>query len=177
MATFRRALVPGGTYFFTVVSHQRRPLLTGPPVLAALRQAMQTVQRRYPFEQDAVVLMPDHLHAIWTLPPEDHVYSRRWALIKRLTSQAVRDVLPERSAGRRAELGLWQRRFWEHLIRDEADYQQHLHYLHFNPVKHGHVARVVDWPHSSFHRWLRAGVYEADWGVAECLDGAGFGEP
>ena len=182
MATFRRALAPGASYFFTVVTHRRLPLLVMPEVRAALKAALQEVKQLQPFEQDALVLLPDHLHAIWTLPPEDCDYARRWARIKLLTSRAVRHVLPKpetTSALKRNELGLWQRRFWEHQIRDEHDYQRHMHYLHFNPVKHGQVSRVVDWPYSSFHRWMRAGVYSEDWGAVEVIDasGAAFGEP
>lgn len=180
MATFRRALVPGGSYFFTAVTHRRLPLLTIPEVRAALRAAIRSTQLRYPFEQDAIVLLPDHLHAIWTLPTDDCDYSRRWSLIKRQTSQAVRAASPallSSPAGSRQESGLWQRRFWEHLIRDEADYEAHMHYLHFNPVKHGLAAAALDWPHSSFHRWVKAGVYAADWGLREADSSAGFGEP
>jgi putative transposase len=177
MATFRRALVPGGCYFFTVGTYQRQKLLTYPSVLVALRTAFDSVRSRHPFEIDAMVVLPDHLHCIWTLPPEDHDYARRWSLIKRETSRLVRHLIaaPLRPSGtRRHENGLWQRRFWEHLIRDENDFSRHVDYIHWNPVKHGLCERVVEWPHSSFHRYVRRGLLPLDWATGD-IEGQ-FGE-
>jgi putative transposase len=180
MATFRRSLVPGATYFFTLNSYQRRKVLTEPPFYSALKQALRQVKAEHPFSIDAFVLLPDHLHCIWTLPPNDANYALRWNLIKRMVSQATRnDLTPLLSASRikRKELGLWQRRFWEHQIRDDADFVRHVDYIHWNPMKHGHVSRVTDWPYSSFHRYVRDGVYSNDWAGTVAVDaGSGFGE-
>jgi putative transposase len=126
---------------------------------------------------DAIVILPDHLHAVWTLPDGDRDFALRWRLIKAAFSRGL--SAGERisaSRARKAERGIWQRRYWEHTLRDDDDLARHIDYIHFNPVKHGHVARVVDWPHSSFHRMVERGVYPADWG-GHAADPAGdFGE-
>jgi len=172
MATFRRSVVPGATYFFTVNTYQRIKVLTGEPFYRALKQALRQVMAKHRFEIDAFVLLPDHIHCIWTLPPDDGDYAMRWNIVKRLVSQATRnEIVPLLSASRikRKELGLWQRRFWEHQIRDDDDFAMHVDYIHWNPMKHGYVSRVVDWPYSSFHQYLRNGVYPENWaGTAEC---------
>lgn len=176
MSDYRRARDVGACYLFTLVTHQRRPLLTEPPLRAALRGAIEQVRQRHPFVIHAWVLLPDHLHCLWQLPEEDADYGLRWSLIKRLTSQAVPSVQGVSLSRRlRREAGLWQRRFWEHRIRDEADYRRHMDYLHWNPVRHGLVERVGDWRWSSYHRLVREGVYPADWGGAADGEG-GFGE-
>lgn len=167
MATFRRSITPGATYFFTVVTYRRRAVLTDPPCYRALREAFRRTKLNHPFDVEALVLLPDHLHCIWTLPPSDADYAMRWSLIKRFTSQSLRQALdPRVSASRRArgELGLWQRRFWEHQIRDDRDLVRHTDYIHWNPVKHGYVKQAKDWPHSTFHRLVRQGIYDVDWG-------------
>ncbi len=175
MPCYRR-LFTGSTYFFTVVTYQRRRILCEPDLRAALRQAIQTVRRTRPFTIDAWVLLPDHMHSIWTLPTEDTDYSTRWAEIKRQVSTSCRNSLhaPElltRSGKHRGESTIWQRRFWEHQIRDGVDMERHLDYLHFNPVKHGHARQVIDWPYSTFHRYVREGIYAGDWaGTVEIGD-------
>ncbi len=119
-----------------------------------------------PFVIEAFVLLPDHLHCIWTLPPDDADYATRWSMIKRGMSQKVRNLIqvPLRmSQQNRGEIGLWQRRFWEHQIRDDADREGHVDYIHWNPVKHGYVRQVRDWPYSSFHRFVARGYYPLDW--------------
>lgn len=130
-----------------------------------------------PFEIVALVLLPDHLHAVWTLPPGDPDYPRRWAMIKRHVAREARcgvaAPLP-RSMAARHETGVWQRRHREHLIRDEADLQRHVDYIHINPVKHGYVERVADWPHCAFHRYVKRGWLPPEW-AAESADGD-FGE-
>lgn len=140
---FRRARIPGGTYFFTVVAAERRPLLIDNA--SRLREAFRSVKHRYPFHIEAIVVLPDHLHAIWRLPDGDADYPLRWSLIKRHFSIG----LPAgwRTASRRSkrEKGIWQRRYWEHCIRDENDLHRHLDYIHYNPAKHGFVNRVADW--------------------------------
>ena len=171
MPQYRRTLVPGGSFFFTVVTEGRRRLLTDEPARFALRQAIQDVRLERPFRIDGWVLLPDHLHAIWTLPREDHDYATRWRLIKgrvtRLLAEAGHDT-KAMTARRRAkgQGSLWQNRFWEHRLRDDNDIRRHLDCLHFNPVKHGLVHRAADWRWSSFHRYVAEGVYPVEWGVA-----------
>ncbi|MCY1298209.1 REP-associated tyrosine transposase [compost metagenome] len=175
MSTYRRAQ-DGTLYFFTLVTEQRRPLLTHAAARQALREAIRHTRQRYPFAIHGWVLLPEHLHCLWELPAQDMDFGRRWSLIKRLTSQTLAPpsaVVLSRHL--RREASLWQRRFWEHRIRDEPDYRRHMDYLHWNPVKHGLVQRVADWPWSSFHRLVREGVYPADWG-GDRHDEGRFGE-
>jgi putative transposase len=172
MSNYRRALQPGGRFFFTVVTFERRPLLTSPRARPLVREAIAETCRERPFEAVAQVLLPDHLHAIWTLPHGDDDFSTRWRLIKTRVTQSLRgagmDVTnPRPSRQRRHQHAVWQPRFWEHVIRDEEDLQRHVDYIHWNPVKHGLVARVRDWPWSTFHRYVREGVYPVDWGSYE----------
>ncbi|MBG0841024.1 REP-associated tyrosine transposase [Ectopseudomonas toyotomiensis] len=177
MSNYRRARDAGACYFFTLVSHQRLPVLTDAPLRAALRRAIERVRLHRPFVIEGWVLLPDHLHCLWRMPQGDADFGARWSMIKRLTSQAV--AVPgtvSLSRSLRRESGLWQRRFWEHRIRDEDDYQRHLDYLHFNPVRHGLVPRVADWPWSSFHRLVKEGVYPADWGGDAVVDNCEYGE-
>src|SRR5262249_9398551 len=130
----------------------------------ALREATQWTRRRYPFHTDAFVVLPNHMHAMWTLPPDDADFSTRWRLIKTRFARAIpRTERLSQVREARGERGSWQRRFWEHLIRDEDDYARHVEYSYFNPVKHGLVRCVKDWPYSSFHRDVRAGLFAADW--------------
>jgi putative transposase len=170
MPSYKRAArIRGGTYFFTHITNKRKPLLVNEEARYCLRQALSEVQYEHPFEIDGLCLLPDHLHMIWTLPKGDRDYSQRWAAVKGLFSKKYRSSARSypQSIGSRLGLGeraFWQRRFWEHLITDEDDFRRHLDYLHYNPVKHGHVASVVDWPWSSFHRYARAGIYPLNWG-------------
>ena len=168
MPYYRRSLT-GSTYFFTVVTHRRRPILCDDAVRTALRHAIERVRTRLPFTTDAMVLMPDHLHCIWTLPEGEADYSTRWAIIKSSVSRFA--LVSTVSTGTRnpsrikhRDASIWQRRFHEHEIRDDRDFERHMDYIHFNPVKHGHVASVADWPYSTFHRYVKQGVYPADWG-------------
>jgi putative transposase len=171
MSHYRR-LTEGPTYFFTVVSYRRRPIFCDEKVRAALGRAVRAVRESRPFTVDAWVLLPDHMHCIWTLHNGDHNYSSRWGEIKRLVSIACRSDFREPtlltvSARKRRESTLWQRRFWEHQIRDENDFERHVDYIHFNPVKHRYVQRVCDWPHSTFHRYVREKIYPQDWGATQ----------
>ena len=171
MPQYRRADVPGGSYFFTVVMERRQRVLTDEPVRVALREAIQKVRADRPFRIDGWVLLPDHLHAIWTLPVDDADFSTRWRLIKSHVTRACGDAYRNWAllSARRVEKRqgtLWQQRYWEHLLRDDADFAHHLDYLHWNPVKHGLVTRAGDWPWSSFHRYVAGGKYGADWGIA-----------
>lgn len=168
MPNYVRASTKGGTYFFTVVTYRRRKILCSKDIRNTLREAIRATQTKSPFIIDAWVLLPDHLHCIWTLPENDADFCTRWAMIKRFVSKECgsqfhqNEGLPE-SKNHRHESTIWQRRFWEHQIRDESDYEKHMNYLHYNPVKHGYVDRVVDWPHSTFHRLVRQDVYKLNW--------------
>lgn len=164
MTNYRRNFLPGGTYFFTVNLADRDARLLVENI-ALLRAAFRYGRRRHPFAIEAIVVLPDHLHAIWTLPDGDADFSLRWRLIKSAFSRGLPvDEQISSSRESRQERGIWQRRYWEHTIRDEADFARHADYIHFNPVKHGHAARVRDWPYSSFHRMVRRGAYPVDWG-------------
>ena len=177
MSNYRRARDAGACYFFTLVSNQRHSVLTDAPLRAALRSAIERVRLHHPFVIEGWVLLPDHLHCVWRMPQGDADFSLRWSMIKRFTSQAfpvVGSICLSRSL--RRESGLWQRRFWEHRIRDENDYERHMDYLHFNPVKHGLVSRVGDWPWSSFHRLVSEGVYPLDWSGDALADDGEYGE-
>lgn len=161
----------GQTYFFTVVTHGRQPILTSDLGRSSLRVAFRKICEESPFHITAVVLLPDHLHMIWELPPGDSDYSTRWKRIKALFTKRWNrqgGVKTKRSESRqkRGEQGVWQRRFFEHTCRDERDLKRCLNYLHVNPLKHGIVPRVKDWPWSSFHRYVRLGEYPRDWGSA-----------
>ena len=161
---YRRARTPGGTYFFTVnLLERQRDLLV--QHIAVLRTVVQKVRAAHPFHIDAMVVLPDHLHAVWTLPENDADFSTRWGLIKAGFSRCL-PADEQRNACRTAkgERGIWQRRFWEHLIRDEQDYAAHMDYCHYNPVKHGYVESAAQWPYSSFHRHVQPGTYMMDWG-------------
>jgi putative transposase len=163
MPNYRRVWVPGGTYFFTVTLLERKRRLLVEHI-GALRAAFRVAQAARPFETLGIVILPDHLHAIWRLPEGDADFATRWRQIKSGFSRRVA-VDERRSAVRiaKGERGIWQRRYWEHLIADELDLRHHLDYLHYNPVKHGHVDRVCDWPYSIFHREVRRGRYPIDW--------------
>ncbi|AXQ30879.1 transposase [Solimonas sp. K1W22B-7] len=177
MVQYRRARVAGATYFFTVALEDRRASLLTEHV-ELLRAAFRSVHAARPFDLDAIAVMPEHLHAIWVLPEGDADYATRWQLIKTGFTRALRETgvpLPSRSNGTPA---VWQRRYWEHLIRDEDDWQRHRDYIFYNPVKHGQVSRVADWPHSSFHRMVRRGELPSDWGGDAAASASGhFGEP
>src|ERR1700730_13520382 len=176
MANYRRNFIPGASYFFTVnLADRQVSLLT--EHIGALRTAFRETRTRHQFAIEAIVVLPDHLHAIWTLPEGDADFALRWRLIKSTFSRGF--VAGERrspSRAKKGERGIWQRRYWEHTLRDEGDFARHADYIHFNPVKHGHVNRVRDWPYSSFHRMVRFGVYPIDWAGDAADDRSRFGE-
>jgi len=163
MANYIRMRRPVGTYFFTVNVAQPGSWALVDQI-DALRAAVWQTQRERPFYIDAMVVLPDHLHAVWTLPKGDADYSTQWRLIKSRFAHGVGSD-PARSASKRrkAELGIWQRRFWEHTIRDRSDYRAHVAYCWINPVKHGFVERAVDWPHSSIHRDIKRGLVGSEY--------------
>lgn len=164
---YRRPPLTGGTFFFTVVTHDRRPFLCEAASIDLLKTSFRRVLAAHPFTVEAIVILPDHLHTIWTLPADDGSFSMRWGLIKsgfsRRCDPECRGA-PTASRVLRKEQAVWQHRFWEHQIRDEDDYARHVDYIHYNPVKHGYVKTPRDWPHSSFHRFVRKGLYPAHWG-------------
>ena len=176
MTAYRRNFVPGATYFFTVALADRRlALLTDH--IDALRAGFREIRLRHPFAIEAIVVLPDHLHAIWTLPEGDRDFSTRWSLIKADFSRALpRDEPVSHSRRRKRERGIWQRRYWEHTIRDDDDFARHFDYIHFNPVKHGYVENVADWPYSSFHHMVRSGFYPPDWAIGTSDTDGDFGE-
>jgi len=179
MSRYRRAPIAGGTYFFTLNTYRRQVLLTQPEVLTALRSPHRVVRATRPFRVEAMVVLPDHLHAVWSLPSGDADYSTRELAQTPRLPDARHLLLASQSASRhkRRELVLWQRRFWEHQIRDAGDYARHVDYVHYNPVKHGSVAEVRDWPYSTFHRYVRLGLYPNDWaGTAVARTQGGDGE-
>jgi putative transposase len=160
--------VPGGTYFFTVVTYNRGRFLCEPAACDCLRATIHECRQRWPFESIAFVLLPDHLHAIWTLPTGDCGYSQRWAWLKHtFTRRWLEARCSAADSGRiwQRRRTVWQPRFWEHTIREEKDFGNHLDYIHYNPVKHGYAVKPQDWPYSSFHRFAKLGWYEPDWGA------------
>lgn len=164
MTQYRRARSTGGTYFFTVALADRRSALLVDRV-SSLRNAFRHVQRVHPFAIEAIVILPDHLHSVWRLPPSDADYSTRWRLIKTEFSRVIpADELRNASRIAKNERGIWQRRYWEHLIRDDTDFVRHVDYIHNNPARHGHVKRLADWPLSSFHKFVQLGILPHDWG-------------
>ncbi len=176
MTSYRRNFVPGGSFFFTLnLADRRLSLLTTHVEL--LRAAFRETRERHPFAIDTIVILPDHLHVVWTMPEGDANFATRWRLIKSTFSRKL--VLGEPISASRAgkgERGIWQRRYWEHTIRDERDFERHIDYIHINPVKHGLVKRVCDWAPSSFHRFVKLGIYPPDWAGDASSDSGDFGE-
>lgn len=169
MPEYRRSHVKGGTFFFTLVTYLRKSILIEPQSIAILHTVWEDVQTKHPFHTDAIYLLPDHIHCIWTLPEDDADYSLRWKEIKRIFThryvyQTGPKITPTDSRQKRLESTIWQRRFWEHTIRDEKDLENHLNYIHYNPVKHGLVTKPVDWEWSSFRYFVKGGAYDKDWG-------------
>ena len=172
MPNFRRWYQEGGTWFFTVVTCQRQPLFKNAPASQRLGNCIRSEQSTNRFENIAIVLLPDHLHCVWQLPRGDSDFSNRW---KRIKSQFSREWIRHGGqeanisdkAATRGQRGIWQSRFWEHMIRDQQDLKNHCDYIHYNPVKHGYVDAPKDWTSSSFQRFVKTGEYEMDWGRSE----------
>ena len=163
MSVYRRNYVAGGTYFFTVNLLDRKKALLVDYV-GALRESVAQVKRKRPFQIDAWVVLPDHMHAVWTLPEGDSDYSGRWREIKKAFNRYIpMDELLSPARQQQGERGIWQRRFWEHTIKSDVDYRHHIDYVHINPLKHGLVNSVKDWPYSSFHQYVKKGVYPENW--------------
>lgn len=162
--------MPGCIYFFTLVTYNRIWIFNNDEDVQILKSAISQIKKEDPFELNAIVILPEHLHLIMQLNNDDSNYSRKIANIKRIfgkmyqTRYTMRPVLPD-SAVKRNELGIWQRRFWEHRIRDSKDYDAHANYIHYNPVKHKLVKSVADWKWSSYFSFLKAGFYDKEWGT------------
>ncbi len=172
---YRRALFPGASYFFTLNVQNRESNLLIQRV-DALRFAVRRVQQRHPFYIDAIVIMPDHWHMIMTLPHADRAYAQRLSLIKSTFSRQIApDEIISDSRQKKRERGIWQRRYWEHIIRDETDYDHHVNYIHYNPVKHGYVKNPSDWQYSSIHRFIRQGILDESWACSNDFNKS-FGE-
>jgi putative transposase len=173
---YRRERMAGGHYFFTVVTHKRQPVLTLPDTIERLRESVRREKQRHAFEIDAMVVLPDHLHCLWRLPEGDTDYSGRWSRIKRYFSTGCHDVTalmtPSRESKR--EKAVWQRRFWEHRIRDDEDWRRYMDYIHYNPVKHGCAVSPREWPYSSFLRCVKDGMYDPNWGVNGAVEIGGY---
>ncbi|MBI3223100.1 MAG: transposase [Nitrosomonadales bacterium] len=169
MSSYRRAYLPGGIYFFTVVTFNRVPVFTDEHRVEILRQAFRKVMATRPFEIDAMVILPDHLHCIWRMLEGDADYSSRWREIKKAVSRQI-----SATTNARNERMVWQRRFWEHAIRDEEDWRRHMDYIHYNPVKHGLASRPGEWAWSSFGNAVRKEWYEKSWGASESTILAGM---
>jgi len=168
MTNYRRIYTPGATWFFTINLAERNNNALLIENIDQLRQAFRYVKQRRPFDINAAVVLPEHLHCVWTLPPNYSEYSIRWNLLKAHFSRSIHKgehVSVSRISKR--ERGIWQRRFWAHLITNERDFNQHIDYVHWNPVKHGWPKQAADWPYSSFHRYVKLGIYPLDWGGAE----------
>jgi putative transposase len=167
---YRRAKIEGGTYFFTLVTHKRKKFLCEPENISLLREAFRYVMQRHPFTIDAIFILPDHLHCIWTLPEGDANFSTRWRLIKSYFSRNCDSQYHGKmttSRENKKEQTIWQRRFWEHLIKNEQDFICHVDYIHYNPVKHRLVNAPSAWEYSSFHRYVQQEIYQIDWGANE----------
>jgi putative transposase len=172
MPNYRRALEPGGTYFFTLVTDRRQRLFEDTTARQLLHNAIRLIQTEQPFDLKAIVLLPDHVHCIWRLPEEDADFSIRWACIKRHFTKARitsggQELPISRARREHREREVWQKRFWEHRIRNEEDLIRHVNYIHYNPIKHGLVRCPHAWPYSSFHRWVRDGYYREGW-LCDC---------
>lgn len=164
MPNYRRAWMPGGTWFFTLNLQQRRGNDLLVREVDLLRRCVALERSRRPFSVVAWVVLPDHMHWLWRLPSGDTDFATRWRRIRTDFSLAIeRHELRSPTRVRRGERGIWQRRYWEHLVRDEEDLRRHVDYIHFNPLKHGHAGRAADWPHSSFHAWVERGICPPDW--------------
>jgi putative transposase len=176
MVRYRRNFVAGGTFFFTVTLRDRRASYLVDHI-AKLREAFRVTRKERPFTIDAIVVLPEHLHAIWTLPDGDADFSGRWRRIKAHFARQVAEAIPSLNRNASGAYDLWQPRSWEHTIRNDNDLVRHVDYIHYNPVKHRLVSRVGDWAYSSFHVYVRNDILPADWAGDIADDGWLFGEP
>jgi len=168
MPDYNRNFLKGGTFFFTVVTYKRYPIFSEESYISLLDDCFKSVMEIHPFKIEAKVILPNHLHTIWTLPDEDSDFSTRWKQIKGLFSQLYSGKMLSdisRSMKSKGEKGIWQRRFWEHTIRNQVDFNKHCDYIHYNPVKHGLASSPSEWKYSSFIEFAARGLYTTDWGT------------
>jgi putative transposase len=164
---YHRVYINGATYFFTLVTHNRKSIFNTIGAVELFNDAITYTNQRMPFKINAYVVLPDHLHSIWTLPENSSDYSTRWRLIKSYFTRhwLVNGTISKSpSKMRSGEQDVWQRRFWEHLIRDEKDLARHVEYIHYNPVKHSLVNSPIEWKYSSFIEYVQEGLYPVNWG-------------
>ena len=174
MSNYRRAFIAGGTYFFTVNLLQRQDNDLLIQKIDLLREVVTKVRKKYPFRIDAWVVLPNHLHCVWTLPPNETNFSLRWRLIKSGFSRNLpKTEYRSKIRSKAKERGIWQRHYWEHLIRNDLDYQRRIDYIHINPMKHGLVENVINWPYSTFHQYIDKGLYLPNWGSGIDISVAG----
>ena len=167
---YRRHRQAGGSYFITINLLNRKSQLLIEHI-DVLRQAFARVKQRHPFQIPAIVVLPEHLHFIMELPAGDDDFATRIMLIKQNFSRHIpKTEVIQVSRYKKGERAIWQRRYWEHCIRDERDYEHHIHYIHINPVKHGWVKKASEWPYSSIHRYIAKGIYPKDWACSVELD-------
>ena len=182
MPNYRRSRTKGGVFFFTVVSHNRLPIFKNVGNVRTFRNISNEVRDELPFKEIACVILHDHIHSIWKLPDSAHDFSKRWGIIKRRVSldcaeHYKKDYLINASKKKHRESTIWQRRFWEHQIRDQNDLNRHIDYIHYNPVKHGLCKRPAEWQYSTLHKYIKEGVYPDDWAVqSNSFDGGVYGE-
>jgi len=175
MVAYRRNLVPGGTFFFTVNLQERNKSYLTENV-EELREAFRSCKAKLSFQIDAIVILPDHLHCIMTLPPDDTDYAARWKSIKSTFTKSLIKKGVELLKDKNGRYNLWQRRYWEHTIRDSKDFERHVDYIHYNPIKHKYVKVLSDWPYSSFHRYVDQNIIPANWGDEIEFSNSNFGE-
>jgi len=169
---YRRANISGASYFFTLVTEKRQQLFLDDINVNLLRQAFRHVMKKRPFVIDAAVILPEHLHCIWTLPANDADFSTRWRLIKTWFTKHCDEKyknIPNQARIKKQQQAIWQHRYWEHYLRDQTDFEHHVNYIHYNPVKHGYVKCPSDWRYSSIHRYIRQDVLDKDWGASDIV--------
>lgn len=172
MPNYKRYYTSNAYYFFTVVTYKRQPIFQDINAIQLLKESIQTIKQKYPFTIEAIVILPDHIHCVWKMNEKDVYYSKRWQFIKMYFSKQYKKedqstITPTSSRFFKREKTIWQRRFWEHRIRNEKDLYQHFDYIHYNPVKHGYVNNPKDWEWSTFHKFVENGWYDSEWGMCE----------
>jgi putative transposase len=175
---YRRTFIPGGSYFFTIVTKRRQKLFVSDTNVEVLRQAFRNVMKKRPFNIDAAVVLPDHLHFVWTLPANDADYPTRWRLIKTWFTKHCEHKYQfglNASQVKRGEQAIWQHRYWEHLLQNEVDFEWHINYIHYNPVKHNYVNKPFDWKYSSLHKYVKQGIISDKWGESNICFPDGIG--
>ena len=173
---YRRLTTKGACYFFTLnLQNRQQTLLTDH--IDTLRNTINKVKHNHPFKLDALVILPEHLHILITLPRDDNNYAKRIMLIKTSFSrQLPKEENISKSRKSKRKRGIWQRRYWEHQIRNDEDYENHINYIHYNPVKHGYVNNANEWQYSTIHQYIKQGVITQNWGSENIMLTQDYGE-